>query len=178
MASIQHPFDQTAATVEQAHAAWAQVWVSGISALETLMAVGAALAIPAVQWWRQRQFTESTLLQAVRAVVMIHQKLETELITFSPAGGLSVVRVARQRLDHTIPIVREYRMITCLLALSPFLERIESALEDWELMISSGNNFDIDAFRKGMRVEAEKVRAVLVGYGRKGLLSKLDQPSP
>jgi hypothetical protein len=176
MALTQVTLDQTAA-IEQARAAWAQVWVSGLAALSTFMAVGIALAIPMVQWWRQRQFTESTLLQAVRSVIMIHEKLETELLSFSPVQGLSVVRVARQRLDHTIPIVREYRMITCLLAMSPFLERTESALQHWAHAISFGGKFEIDDFRSGMSIEAGKVRAILVGYGRKNLLRKLDRSS-
>ncbi len=165
---------QTIAAIEQARAAWAQVWVSAISAFVTFAAVIAALGIPILQWWRQKKFTEATLLQAARVIISLHETLETKLLTFNPAGGLSVVRIARLRLEHTIPIVREYRMITCLLAFDPVLNQIEQELEDWLRHMRGQGGFSPEGFREGMKEQAHKAKALLQGYGSRGLERKLN----
>ena len=166
---------QALATIEQAHAAWAQVWVGAVGAFATFGAVLVALGIPFVQWQRQKLFTEATLFQAARTIISLHETLETKLLVFIPVGGLSVIRVARQRLDHTIPIVREYRMITCLLALLPIVVQIEQELERWVQHVNEHQTFDSDGFRKGMTKQAEKARAIVTGYGNPALLRRLDR---
>ena len=166
---------QTLAMLAQAHAAWAQVWVGGASAFVTFLAVLAALGIPTVQWWREKTFAETTLMQAARAIVSLHLTLESKLLAFNPAGGLSLVRVARERLEHTIPSVREYRMITCLLALIPILRQAEQELERWVQHMHGTGNFNIDGFRAGMDEQAKKAKALLDGYGSRGLKRKLER---
>jgi hypothetical protein len=166
---------QTFAAIEQAHAAWAQVAIGAVSAFATFLAVITALGVPLVQWWRQKTFSETTLVQAARAIISLHETLETKLLTFNPAGGLSVVRIARKRVEYTIPTVREYRMITCLLALTPILSQAEKELERWTEHLHGGGNFSPDNFRAGMLLQAQKAAAILQGYGSQGLKRKLEQ---
>lgn len=169
---------QTIAAMEQAHAAWAQVWVGAGSALATFAAVAVALASPWLTRRRRLRFEREVLFTAAAAIVRLHLTLETALVSMRPEGALSLVRIARKRLEIVLPVSDDYAMLTCLLALAPMLTQTEEQLERWCEHMKGNVAFSIDGFRQGMQEQAAKANAILGGFGSRHLMARLAAVTP